>query len=80
MYTKDLRTGAEGPLIDFAGQVTVDDWTADGRFVIVREMSSAGKIMRFLSAAIVEPKLIVDIPGFDARPVARLARCTLDCL
>ena len=65
VYTKDLRTGAEKPLIDSAAQVTVDDWTADGRFVIVRDMTGAGQIYAVPVPGDRKPRLLVDIPGFD---------------
>ena len=65
MCSKDLRTGAEESLGDFADQVTVDDWTADGRFVIVREMNVGGKIHAVPVSSDREPKPLVDILGFD---------------
>jgi serine/threonine protein kinase/Tol biopolymer transport system component len=59
VYRKDLRTGAEEPLSDFAGQVTVDDWTRDGRFVIVREMNG-GRIYAVPISGDPKPRLLVD--------------------
>jgi len=36
-FVKDLITGAEDRLVDNDDDIVVDDWTADGRFLIVRE-------------------------------------------
>ena len=70
VYSKDLRTGAEEPLIESAAQVTVDDWTADGRFVIVRDMAGAGQIYAIPVTGDRKPRLLVDIPGFHPGLVA----------
>jgi WD40-like Beta Propeller Repeat len=35
-YRKDLLTGAEAPLVDYPDLLVVDEWSPDGRFVIVR--------------------------------------------
>ena len=38
-FVKDVATGREERLVDASNELVVDDWTADGRFVIVRNMN-----------------------------------------
>jgi Tol biopolymer transport system component len=63
VFTKNLVTGAEELLIKLQFQVVIDEWTRDGRFLIVRTIG-AGGVYAIPMTGDRTPKLLVNTP-FD---------------
>jgi eukaryotic-like serine/threonine-protein kinase len=60
VFRKDLLTGAEAPLLDYPEALLVDDWTADGRFVIIRTGGRASFSLPMTGDR--TPRLLMDTP------------------
>jgi Tol biopolymer transport system component len=59
LFLKDLTTGQETPLLDFPQNVVVDEWTADGNFIVFR---TGGRAIYALPMPGGTPRLVVDTP------------------
>jgi Tol biopolymer transport system component len=59
-YRKDLLTGAEAPLFDYPDPIVVDEWSPDGRFVIVRTGGRAAFAVSMTGDR--TPRLLFDTP------------------
>jgi Tol biopolymer transport system component len=59
-FRKDLSTGVEEPLANLPFAVVVDDWSPDGRFVIVRSMGRAIHALPMTGDR--TPRVVTDTP------------------
>jgi len=60
-FVKDLVTGKEEPLVAFDDPVVVDQWTPDGRFVVVRTLGGK-RIYAVPTGSDRTPRVLLDTP------------------
>ena len=76
-FAKDVISGREDRLVDVSNEIVVDDWTADGRFLIVRDMRrSVFAVPMTGEAAEASRRNAIragPVAGFSGRPLDRVS-------
>jgi Tol biopolymer transport system component len=65
IFVKDLATGQERMLFEFPSAVVLDEWTADGKFVVFR--SEGFKIHALPMSGDPTPRVLIDTPAATVR-------------
>jgi dipeptidyl aminopeptidase/acylaminoacyl peptidase len=63
VFVKDLTSGQEDPLVPFDEPAVVDQWTPDGRFIILRTLGKAVYAMPLSGDR--TPRMLVDTPYIE---------------